>query len=103
MQSPIDPLLDDIDEDVTPTTPDCTMSEDDVAGMFVEYSTRAPGDWVISGPLGTHGGGPGRRFTNIKQAEAWVREKYGERVKYRITEATLSGGNRWAWLIKGAQ
>lgn len=101
MPSPSD--LDDEDIEYLPSTPEVGMSDDEVENLEIEYSIRAPGDWVISGPLGAHGGGPGRRFATVKQAEAWVREKYQQRVKYRIPEATTNGGNRWAWLIKGAQ
>lgn len=83
------------------TTPEYHLSDEEVEEMPVEYSVRAPEDWVISGPLGAHGGGPGRRFATVTDAERWVTEKYGERVKYRITEASNHHGNRWAWLIKG--
>ena len=81
------------------TTPECDMSDEDVEQLPIEYSIRAPTDFVISGPLGAHGGGPGHRFATIKQAEAWVKKRYGDRVKYRIPEATTNNGNRWAWLI----
>lgn len=83
------------------TTPEYHLSDDEVEGMEIEYSTRAPEDWVISGPLGAHGRGPGRRFFSIKQAHDWAREKYGPRLKGRIKEAALFGGNRWAFLIRG--
>jgi hypothetical protein len=91
------------DEDDTgaPRTPEYHMDDEDVEALDVDYSVRAPGDWVVSGPLGVHGMGPGRRFANIQQAARWVTEKYGTRVRHRIPEATLAGGNRWAWLIKG--
>lgn len=92
---------DDLDEAFPLTTPEYHLSDDDVEGMYVEYSTRAPGDWVISGPLGAHGRGPGRHFVTIGQATRWAREKYGRRLKGRITEAANFGGNRWAFLIKG--
>lgn len=77
------------------------MDESEVEGMDVEYSTRGPNDWVLSGPLGVHGGGPGRRFASVKQAEEWVREKHGDRVIRRIPEAAHCGRNRWAYLIRG--
>ena len=92
------------DDDVAhpePTTPDHLMSDEEVEALPIEYSTRAPGDWVLSGPLGVHGRGPGRRFATLKQAEEHVRALHGDRVLYRIPEATLNGGNRWAWLIRG--
>lgn len=76
------------------------MSDDEVGALDIEYSTRAPEDWVISGPL-PKGGGPGRRFPNIKAASRWVHGKYPGRVKGRIPEANNNDGNRWAFLIKG--
>lgn len=91
------------DEDETPvlTTPEYHLSDDDVEGMFVDYSTRAPEDWVISGPLGEHGRGPGRHFASMKEARGWAKEKYGARVRRQIIEARRFGGNRWAFLIRG--
>jgi hypothetical protein len=79
--------------------PEYHMGDDEVESMEIDYSTRGPGDWVLSGPLGQHGGGPGRRFVSIQQAEAHARALHGDRVKCRITEATLFGANRWAYLI----
>lgn len=88
-------------DDAPLTIPEHHMSDEEVEMMFVDYSTRAPEDWVISGPLGTHGRGPGRRFDSMSQAWRWARNKYGPRLKGRIAEATLFGGNRWAFLIRG--
>lgn len=99
------------DEEVEERTPNVHMSDEDVEALPVEYSIRAPGDWVISGPLGAHGHGPGRHFPRIRDAEEWVRGKYGDLVRWRIKEASRStnaglgdpemrGGNRWAYLIK---
>lgn len=88
-------------EDVLPSTPDCTMSDEDVEALPVVYSTRGPKDWVLSGPLGVHGGGPGRRFATIAQARAHVEQLHPGKVKERITEATINGRNRWAFLIRG--
>lgn len=81
-------------------TPEYHMSDDDVEGLDIEYSTRAPEDWVISGPL-PNGGGPGRVMPNVKAAAKFVSEKYGDCVKGRIPEATKNNGNRWAYLIDG--
>jgi hypothetical protein len=89
------------DEDLPLTIPEYHLGDDEVEAMFVDYSTRAPEDWVISGPLGGHGSGPGRRFDTIKEAQKWAKEKYGERLRGRISEATLFGGNRWAFLVRG--
>lgn len=77
------------------------MEDDEVAGTQFEYSDRAPTDWVLSGPLGEEGGGPGRRFDSLEDAENWVVAKHGDRVKRAVTEAVL--GNRWAYLIRGGQ
>lgn len=90
---------DDLDDVVPSRTPEYHLSDDEVEGMDIEYSTRAPGDWVLSGPLGGWGTGPGRRFATIAQALKHARELHGDRVKGRITEATLFSGNRWAFLI----
>lgn len=81
--------------------PEYHLSDEEVEETEFTYSTRAPEDWVISGPLGSLGGGPGRRFAHVKQAEAWARDKYGTRLKGRIPEATLNNGNRWAFLVRG--
>jgi hypothetical protein len=88
------------DDPVAPRTPGYFMEDADVEEMDVEYSDRGPGDWVLSGPLGVLGGGPGRRFATIAQAEAHVRRLHGDRVVRRIMEATTNGSNRWAWLIR---
>lgn len=95
--------LPDPDEDETSplTIPEYHLSDDDVEAMDVDYSTRHPSDWVISGPLGEHGRGPGRKFDTMKEAWFWAKGKYGRKLKGRITEATLFGGNRWAFLVKG--
>lgn len=89
-----------------PGAPSIMMSDDEVAGTTFEYSTRAPTDWVISGPLPT-GAGPGRVFS-WAAAEKWARAKYGKKFKGRIAAAAKSrlddsemqGGGRWAFLIK---
>lgn len=83
------------------TTPEYHLSDGEVEEMEVEYSTRHPSDWVISGPLGPHGRGPGRRFNSWKAAKRWAEEKYGSRLRGRLREAAMFGGNRWAFLIKG--
>ena len=86
--------------DVDYRVPDCHLEDDEVEAAEWDYSTRAPGDWVISGPLPS-GGPPGRRFANWDEAEEWARAFYGKRLKHPIWEAQRDGGNRWAFLIKG--
>lgn len=84
-----------------PATPDCDMSDDEVAAGEFQYSTRHPDDWVSSGPLGDSGTGPGRPFASWKHAEYWAKKFYGVRLKGRINEAAIEGGNRYAFLIRG--
>lgn len=83
-----------------PETPDHTMADDEVESTEFRYLTRHPNDWVISGPLGAHGKGPGRRFMGWRTAEAHVRD-LGHTILKRIQEAANFGGNRWAFLVKG--
>lgn len=80
--------------------PNIGMEAEEVEGTEFEYSTRAPGDWVSSGPLFS-GGGPGRRFDTWDEAERWARAFYGTRLKGRIPDAQREGHNRYAFLIKG--
>lgn len=80
-------------------TPDSNMSATEVERVFFEYSTRGPNDWVISGPIGTRGAGPGTNFPSADAAQEWVNEKYGKRVRQRIYASERGG--RWAFLIAG--
>lgn len=89
------------DHAVAPSTPRYFMEDDEVEVTEFDYSTRAPDDWVSSGPLGAVGTGPGRRFANWDRAESWAREFYGVRYRGRIAEAQQDGCNRWAFLIRG--
>lgn len=89
------------DEKYTPRTPDIGMDEDEVETLEFEYSVRAPGDYVVSGPLGPDGGGPGHRFNSVQAALIWLTRRIGgNRIKQRIHEA--EAGNRWAFLVKKA-
>ncbi len=81
--------------------PEYWMEDGDVEGEEFGYSTRAPDDWVSSGPLGPHGTGTGRRFLDWDRAEAWAKTFYGARFRGRIAEAQKDGHNRWAFLIRG--
>jgi hypothetical protein len=96
-------MNDDEEELVAPPLrgiPEYHLNDEDVEGMEIDYSTRAPGDWVISGPL-AHGKGPGRMFATLEEATRWAREKYGPRLKGRIAEATRWDASRWAFLVRG--
>src|SRR5690242_19782929 len=93
--------LDDVDADGALPSPECWMEAEEVEAGCFAYSTRHPDDWVISGPLGPRGSGPGRRFMSWRLAEKWAREFYGERLRGRVAEAAIEGGNRWAFVIRG--
>lgn len=98
-KSPEDP--DDTRSESDHRVPSCWMEDTDVEDTEFEYSTRHPDDWVISGPLGVYGKGPGRCFAIWSHAERWARGFYGARYKGKILEAATDGGNRWAFLIRG--
>lgn len=81
----------------TPRAPDIGMDDDEVESTEFEYSTRAPGDYVVSGPLGD-GGGPGHRFQTVTAALIWLTRKVGgKRIKQRIRES--EAGGRWSFLV----
>ncbi len=55
------------------------------------YPAWLPGEtFVVSGPLGPHGWGPGRRFLKTKDARAWAAATYGA-----VMENLYHNG-RWA-------
>lgn len=83
-----------------PSVPEYHMDASEVEETEFHYSDRAPTDFVVSGPLGGHGRGPGRYFPSVKQAAAWARSTYGRKLLGRIDDATKFGGNRWAFLIR---
>ena len=76
---------------------ECT--EEEVEATEWEYSDRAPTDFLVSGPLGADGVGPGRVFASHRHAEIYVRSKYGTRVRRAAPEAEMDG-ERWAFLIR---
>lgn len=80
-----------------------TIDTDDEAmdaGLVeVDYSDRAPDDWVSSGPLG-EARGAGRRFADWAAAERWARRFYGQRFKRRV-DGWLEDSPRWAFVIRG--
>jgi hypothetical protein len=83
-----------------PEVPNCYLEDDEVETEEWDYSVRAPGDWVISGPLPS-GSGPGRRFENWDEAEEWARAFYGKRLKSPVWDLQRSGCHRWGFLIRG--
>jgi hypothetical protein len=81
----------------TESVPTHLMDDSVVGKIDFDYSTRSPRDYVISGPIAGRGSGPGREFLSGDDAEAWGREHFGNRFKYRIRESEKGG--RWAILI----
>lgn len=89
--------------------PDCAMDPEDVEGLSVPYSTRAPDDWVSAGTLdplynkkaAKKGWRTLRYFPSWEDAEEWARKQFGDRFKGRIVDAQNSGSHWWAFLIKG--
>ena len=78
----------------------------DCMPFVVDYSTRGPNDFVVSGPLGD-AVGPGRRFPSLSAALKWAQGKYGDRARLVPELAKLSGElmdtyplARWAILVK---
>jgi hypothetical protein len=64
----------------------------------VDYSSRGPDDFVISGPVGD-ARGQGRKFDSHRAAHAWANAKWGAS-RVNIIDA---GMLRWAVLIKGVK
>ncbi len=100
------------DDDPEPefATPECWMGEAEVESASFQYSERALGDWVISGPLHLDGPGPGRRFPSWDRAEEWARRFYGARLRGRIVRPSQIPAyldpddyGRWAFLIRGSR
>lgn len=77
--------------------PTIVMGDDIVGKIDFDYSTRAPGDYAVSGPISGRGAGPGREFLSANDAEDWGREYFGNRFKHRIFESEKGG--RWAFLV----
>lgn len=82
------------DIDTTPRIP----TQDEIP-LVVDYSDRAPGDWVISGPL-VEGACRGRLFGSPVEALQWAAAKYG-RQRVRLVRSDEEA-TRWAVLIKKA-
>lgn len=89
-----------VDEELPPlAVPTIDTDDEDIGNLEVEYSDRAPDDWVASGPLG-EARGPGRRFADWGAAERWARRFYGQRFKGRVTGAP-EDSLRWCFVIRG--
>jgi hypothetical protein len=67
----------------------------------VDYSTRAKGDYIISGPLYPNQG-HGRSFLRVSHARKWAERKFGEARVSVVPECLDAGAPRWALLIKKA-
>lgn len=65
---------------------------------IVDYSVRAEGDWVISGPL-VGGSGRGTVFDTMERAHLAACIKYGSK---RVYPWDSGSEGRWALLIKKA-
>lgn len=79
-------------------TPAYNLSDSDIEKLNIDYSTRAPTDYVVSGPITKHGGGPGREFFTADDANTWGKLRFGLRYRWRITDGEKGG--RWAFLVK---
>lgn len=77
--------------------PTALMDEELIGKVDFDYSTRGPGDYVVSGPITGKSTGPGREFNLSDDAEEWGRAHFGDRFKYRIFDAEKGG--RWAILV----
>jgi hypothetical protein len=84
--------------------PEFFMAPEEIENLRIPYSTRAVGDWVVSGPVGdlpdSRGG---RRFDSWEDAEEWAKSKYGNKFRGRVAAIVDSATNRWGFLIKKIQ
>lgn len=81
--------------------PEYWMEDEDIEGLELDYSSRHPTDFVVSGPL-PGGSGPGRAFDSWSAAAKWARERYGTRLRWAIREADTDDNRRWALLVRQA-
>lgn len=82
------------------SVPNVHLNDDEVERLSFDYSIRAPGDYVVSGPITGIGGGPGRVFATADSAEEWARGYFGNRFRKRITDSERGG--RWSILVAKA-
>lgn len=97
------------DEDLPPdpeqdtAQPEAWMEPEEVEHLNIPYSTRPPGSWIISGPLGLtwrKDKRGGRRFGSWGSAEAWAREKYGSDFIGPHEPLRSSDVPRWGFVIR---
>lgn len=81
---------------LTTQIPTCLDDEREIAGRWMDYVDRARGEFIISGPL-ADGGGPGRHFETIEEAEAWVHIRYSDCKPRAVLESFA--GKRWAYVV----
>lgn len=67
----------------------------------VEYSSRGPGDFVVSGPLYPFLG-RGRTFIKVAHAVKWAQRKYGAHRVEVLKESLKEDAVRWAILVRYA-
>lgn len=80
--------------------PEHWLEPEDVEQLDVPYSTRAAGDWIISGPIGDFPDQRGgRRFDSWEDAELWAKDKYSSKFKGRVADLVNSATNRWGFFI----
>lgn len=66
----------------------------------VDYSTRGPNDYILSGPCGRNTKGPGRYFKSPRKALEWAQEKFGKDRVQEVKRPSFQECLRWALLIK---
>lgn len=80
-------------------TPEYWMSADDLEDRQLRYSTRAHGQYVVSGPIAQPGEVcAGRVFVSFASAELWAREFYGTRFRGR-PDGIPEHSTRWAFVV----
>lgn len=79
--------------------PEYWMSVDDLEDRQLHYSIRAPGEYVVSGPIAQPGEVCGGRvFVSFASAELWAREFYGTRFRGR-PDGIPEHSARWAFVV----
>lgn len=67
--------------------------------LHIGYSVRAPGDFVLSGPLGA-GTARGRHFNTIDDARAWLLGRFPGRIVGDVQWIPSENNPRWWALIR---
>lgn len=70
----------------------------------VDYSSRGPGDFVLSGPIYPYNSGNncgrGRVFLSAKHALKWAQGKYGAHRVALLKDSLEEDAIRWAVLVR---